>query len=438
MKQLFKGKKVTIMGLGLHGGGVGIAKFFCLQGADVLVTDLKTKEQLSVSIEKLKKFKIRYTLAKHEAEDFITADLIIKNPDVSNSSPYLEIARKNNVEIETDVNLFFKLSKAFIIGVTGTKGKSTVSSLIYRILKAKYGRVFLAGNIGVSPLELLFKIKKNDKVVLELSSFELEDLKQSPNIALIINIMEDHLNRYATMSDYIEAKKIIFKYQKKNDVLVLNNDDPLSKIFAKEAKSKVYFFSEKEREPEVKIDNLKLFGRHNLSNILAAVAVAKIFKIPSKTIEKIVKNFKGVPNRQEFIKEINGVKYFNDTTATIPEATIAAIYSFSENFPNSRLILICGGQNKGLKYGELSKVIKEKIEELVMLPGNASDKIKEDLSEYAKINEVSSMQDAVKKAKELAKKGDIVLLSPASASFNIFQNEFDRGEQFNKFVRDLK
>lgn len=430
-RQIFKNKKVVIMGLGLHGGGVGVAKFFCVQKANVTITDLKTKEQLSESIEKLKKFKIEYHLGGHKEEDFINADLIIRNPDVPSASPYLEIARKNNVPVETDISLFFKLSEAFIIGVTGTKGKSTTSSLIYHLLEAKYKRTFLAGNIGVSPLELLPKIKKEDRVVLELSSFELEGLTQSPNIAVITNILPDHLNRYGSMAEYIESKKIIFKYQKKNDILVLNNDDPIVREFAKEAKSKIVFFSK-----SIKPNGYKLFGEHNLSNLSAAIEVAKILKVPTKTIEKSLKGFKGVPSRQEFVKEINGVKYFNDTTATMPEATITAINTFSDNFPNSRLILICGGQNKGLEYDKLAGVIKNKVDKVIMLPGSASDKIKGSLSDYANIHEVSSMQQAVQKAKELSKKGDLVILSPAAASFNLFKNEFDRGKQFVEAVKN--
>jgi len=440
MKQLFKGKKVTIMGLGLHGGGVGVAKFFCNQGADVLVTDLKTKEQLEESIKKLKKFNIKYTLGKHEIDDFVTADLIVKNPDVPNSSPYLEIARKNNIKIETDINLFFELSDAFIVGVTGTKGKSTTASLIYHFLKSKYHRTFLAGNIGVSPLELLPKIKKGDKVILELSSFELESLQKSPDIAVITNILPDHLNRYKNMADYISAKEIIFKYQKNNNILVLNQDDSFSKKFAGKSKSNVFFFSEKEKKPEIKINNFKLFGKHNVSNLLSAVTVAKILKISLKNIEKLIKTFKGISSRQEFVKEVNGVKYFNDTTATMPEAVIVAIDSFYENLLGSQLILICGGQDKNLNYKNLAKEINQKISCLIILPGTASDKIKKEL---LKINskiltiEVSSMKEAVKEAKNKANKKDVVLLSPGAASFNLFKNEFDRGEQFKKFVKEL-
>lgn len=438
MKKLFKNKKVVIMGLGLHGGGVGAAKFFCKQGADVLITDLKTKDQLKESVAKLKGLKkINYTLGGHKGTDFIKADLIIKNPDVPNASPYLAIARKSSVPVETDVSLFFKLSKAFIIGVTGTKGKSTVASLIYHILKLKYKRVFLAGNIGVSPLELLLKLKKNDKIILELSSFELENLKQSPNIAVITNILPDHLNRYASMAEYIESKKIIFKYQKKSDVLILNSDDPVAKSFAKKAQSRVCFFSTKEKPAEL-ISNFKLFGEHNLSNLAAAIAAARELKIPGDSIIKSVKSFKGVESRQQFIREFKGVKYFNDTTATMPESVIVAINSFSERFPDSKLIFICGGQNKGLDYKKLAGAIKKRVGDLIMLPGTASDTIKEELLGFDKIHEVASMPEAVAKASSLAQKGDIVVLSPGAASFNIFKNEFDRGKQFVKAVKKLK
>jgi UDP-N-acetylmuramoylalanine--D-glutamate ligase len=273
----------------------------------------------------------------------------------------------------------------------------------------------LAGNIGLSPLEILSKVKKGDKVVLELSSFELDDLEQSPNIAVITNIMPDHLNRYAGMVEYIQSKKRIFKYQNENDILVLNADDPIVKEFAKEAKSKVFFSS----------------GQ-------LAIKVAEILGVSEKSIARSVRSFKGVSSRQEFIKEVNGVKYFNDTTATIPEAVIFAINSFIERFPKAKLIFICGGQNKGLNYARLSNEIKDKVGELVMLPGTASEKIKEELGEFRNLHEVPSMRDAVKKASGLAKKGDVVVLSPGAASFNLFKNEFDRGAQFIKFVKELK
>ena len=433
-KKEFKNKKVLIMGLGLNGGGVGVAKFFCKQGAEVLVTDLKSEQVLSESLKKLKKFRIKYVLGKHEEKDFLWADLIMKNPDVPNTSPYLEIAKKSNIEIETDISLFFKLSKSFIIGVTGTKGKSTTASLIYHILKQKYKRTFLAGNIGISPLELLAGLKNNDKVVLELSSFGLENLKQSPNIAVVTNIMTDHLNRYGTMAEYIEAKKVIFKYQSKNDCLVINNDDFIVRQFSKETKSKICYYSGK----NVNAKGFKLIGKNNLSNLSAAVTVAKLLKISEKKISAAIKSFKGVHSRQEFVREVKGVKYFNDTTATIPEAVVMAIDSFSEKFPNGKIFLICGGVYKGVDYKEMIDKIIEKMVGIILLPGNASDKIREGLNGYREIYEVLSMPDAVNRAYKLAKAGDIVILSPAASSFNLFKNEFDRGNQFVKEVKNIK
>lgn len=438
LKGNFKNKKVLIMGLGLHGGGVSVAKFFYNQGAEVLVTDLKPEEKLQESLEKLKGLKIKYTLGKHKEADFLWANLIIRNPDVPKTSPYLEIAQKNNITIETDISLFFKLSNAFIIGITGTKGKSTTTSLIYHLLKAKYKNIFIAGNIGVSPLEILPKVKKGDKVILELSNFQLEGLTQSPNISVVTNILPDHLNRYATMAEYVESKKSIFKFQTKKDYLVLNKDDFIVRQMAKETKAKICFFSTNDKPKDINLDAFKLIGDHNLSNLLAAVEVAKLMNIPAKTIEKSLKTFKGIPHRQEFIREVRGVKYFNDTAATMPDATIAAVNVFLENYPNSRLILICGGQNKGLKYDNLSKIIRERVDEIIMLPGTASEEIKKGLGNYTRIHQVSSMQEAVKKSKEFAKAGDIVLLSPAAASFNLFKNEFDRGNQFVEAVKNLK
>lgn len=427
------------MGLGLHGGGVDSAKFFYKQGASVLVTDLKTEEQLGESIKKLRSFKkIEYALGGHREDDFKTADLIIKNPDVPGHSPYLEIARQSNIEIQSDVGLFFKLSGAFIIGVTGSKGKSTTASLIFHLLRSKYKKIFLAGNIGVSPLSLLAKVKKGDKVVLELSSFELDDLNQSPNIAVVTNIMPDHLNRYADMSEYVNSKKRIFKFQGKKDILVLNGDDAVVRNFAAEATSRVCYFSKESKPENINLEGFKLYGNHNLSNLLAAIEVARIMKIPEKVIEKNIKTFKGVHSRQEFIREINGVKYFNDTTATIPEAVTSAIDSFSDRFRGANIFLICGGVYKGVDYRRMTERIRDKKVSLILLPGNASDKIKEKLPGYNRIAEVDNMREAVDKASKMARAGDLVILSPAASSFNIFKNEFDRGDQFNKFVKKLK
>ena len=408
------------MGLGLLEGGVGVAKFFCKQGADVLVTDLKTKRQLKESVDKLKGLSIEFVLGKHRKEDFINTDLVIKNPGVPADSSYLKIAKKHKIPIKTDVSIFFDLCQAPIIGITGTKGKSTTATLIYLLLKKKYNKTFLAGNIGISPLEILSKVTKKSKVVLELSSFELEDLKKSPHIAVVTTLFPDHLNRYKNFREYIEAKKPIFKYQKKNDILILNYDNPEVKKLASEAPSKVLFFRN--------------------SCISAALAVAKLFKISKKDIKKVLSNFKGVPNRQELIAAKKGVKYINDTTATTPQSAILAIRTFKKRFPNSGIILIAGGLDKNLNYKNLAEEIKRNVNFLILLPGTASNKIKKELGSFFKEPssfKVKSMRGAVKKVARFAQKGDIILLSPGAASFNLFKNEFDRGEQFKQAVKNL-
>ena len=421
--KLFKDKKIVIMGLGLLGGGIGAAKFFCKQGADVLVTDLKTRKQLKKSINSIsqayKDNNIKFVLGRHRKKDFINADLIIRNPGVPRESEYLKIAKHNNIPIKTDIDIFFDLCPGTIIGITGTKGKSTVATLIYLFLKKKYPKTFLAGNIGISPLEILSKINKKTKVVLELSSFELENLKKSPSIAVITVLFPDHLDRYKNFKDYVDAKKSIFKHQNKSDILVLNSD-PETKKLCSEAKSKVYFFKG--------------------SNSAAAVLVAELFKISKKDIKKVLSSFKGVAHRQEFVVEKKGVKYFNDTTATNPKAVIFAIETFRKRFPKSKIILIAGGKDKKLIYRSLARNIKNNVDYVILLPGTGSNKLKKELGslkEEPSSFKVKSMKEAVKKASSLAQKGDIVLLSPGAASFNLFENEFDRGNQFVKAVKKL-
>lgn len=446
------------MGLGLNNGGVGVAKYFCENGADVLVTDLKTRKELAKSLLKLKKYKIKYHLGEHLPEDFTKTDLVIKNPAVPVSSKFLQIAYDNNVKVETDTNIFFNLCPAKIIGVTGTKGKSTTATLIYELAKTQNKKTFLAGNIGVSPLEILNKLDDKSLVVLELSNFELEELEKSPHIAAITTVLPDHLNRYNSFAEYSATKKLIFKYQSPQDHLVLNYDNEITRDFAKLSKSNVYLFSaekktngcylengeiffNQEKEPIFDIKKLKIFGGHNVSNILSAVTVVKIMGISNDKIRNVLQNFTGVANRQELIAEKKGVKYINDTTATMPEAVIFAIRAIRQRFSNSEIILIVGGQDKNLSFTGLASEINKELKEIVLLPGTASDIIEEELSAIGsktKIIHVLSMQEAVKSAGEIAKRGDVVILSPGATSFNLFKNEFDRGDQFKKAVQKTK
>jgi len=455
-----RNKKITVMGLGLHGGGLGVTKWLAQQGAKVLVTDLKTRNQLIATIKKLTKYKIQYILGKHRSLDFENADMIIKNPGVPKESKYLAIARKKGIPIETDMSLFFRLCPAPIIDITGTKGKSTLTTIIYEIFKHTGKKPVMAGNIRISPLEQLSKIKKTTPVILELSSWQLEDmahLKVSPHIAVITNIMADHLNRYKNMAKYIKAKKLIFQYQKPDDYIILNRDNPITKKLGQEVKSHRFWFSmgyfpeengsfikngwlvfrmNGKETKVIAVKNIKIPGQHNIYHVLAAIVIAMINQIKPQTIRKTFQNFKGVPGRLELIRKYKTRKFYNDTTATTPEAAIAALDSFKQ-----KVILIAGGADKKLNFKKLSKKIKQKVKYLVLLKGTATDKLIKALGKVFSskfIIQCSSMQEAVMLAWKNSKEGDIILLSSGAASFGIFINEFDRGDKFNLCVKEIK
>ena len=480
----FKNKKVTIIGLGLHGGGVGVAKFFSRLGAKVLVTDLRNKEDLKESLEQLKGKSIKYVLNQHRPEDFINTDLVIRNPSVPDKSKYIEIAREHRVPIETDIGIFFELCPALIIGVTGSKGKSTVATLISKFLAKEHGRVILAGNIRSSVLQKLNKINKESLVVLELSSWQLAGLRshrQSPHCAVFTNILPDHLNRYKSINEYIEDKKEILRWQKSKDYLILNYDDKIVRNFAQGVKSQVFYYSqdngltsnlEKGRlgafvkgekilfdqanlgveplnrssipkfEEICSLDDISLRGKHNIDNVLAAVTVAKLYQVSNKSIKKVLNKFKSLEGRLELVKIINGVKYINDTTATIPEACLAALNSFPSN---RHIILIAGGNDKNMDFSQLAEMVNRKVKKIIFLEGTATPKFEKALkgqieltsSQLKVIGPLSSMEQAVVEAEKEAKEKDIVLLSPAATSFGLFRHEFERGEAFVKAVNDL-
>ena len=441
------------MGLRLLGRWTGLIKYLLSQGARLTVTDLKSKKMLAPSIKEVQNFysklkqegknihKMKFILGEHRLEDFKTADFIFKTAGVPLDSIYIEEARKNEIPVLMDDALFGLESPCPVIGVTGTRGKTTTATLIYELLKETRKKVYLAGNIkGMATLPLVRKIKKDDLAVLELSSWQLqgwEDLKISPHVAVVTNIFSDHMNYYKNdFKKYLNDKAAIFKNQTKKDFLILNKNCIQSKMFAKMAKGKVIWFSAEDVPKNWKV---KIVGKHNLENIAAAMAVGRLFKIPSSKIKKIVESFVGVPGRLQFIKEKNGARYYNDTTSTMPEATIAALSSLGEKAKN--IILIAGGTDKNLDFKNLAQSIKNHTKGVVLLNGTATEKISQALREsgYSSPLVISkNMKEAVGSAKGMAEKGDIVLFSPASTSFGMFKNEYDRGEHFEKEISALK
>jgi len=452
-----KGKKITVMGLGILGGGTGVVKFLVKHGAKVLVTDLKSRRELANSLKQLKSFRIQYVLGRHRLSDFIDSDLIIKNPAVPNDSKFLKAAARHKVPIENDASLFFQYCPVPIIGITGTKGKSTTVALLERILKKSGILVVLVGHNTTSVLDRIELIKPNCLALFELSSWRLEGLaktKKSPWIAVVTNVLPDHLNTYRGMKEYQAAKKNIYRFQNSGDYVILNKDNEITRSFGKKVPSQRYWFSlktfSKQNGAFVKdgkiffssrgkvslvanLADLKIKGDHNTHNALAAVTVAKLLKVNNEDITSALCSFKGMPGRLEQIRVLRGVKFYNDTAATNPAATISALRSFRQ-----KVTLIAGGQNKGLDYFPLAQEIAKKVNDLVLLPGSASNELAKHLNYLDfSFGQNDSLALALGAAYRKAKKGDIILFSPGAASFNLFKNEFDRGNKFKKIVNKL-
>lgn len=463
----FKDKRVVIMGLGNYkeGSGIAAARFFARARARVLVTDIKPKAYFVGQLARLARYRnIRYAFGGHASADFKNADYIIKNPDVPKNSPYLAVAKKHGVPVHNDWSIFLSVSDVPVIGVTGTKGKTTTATLLNAFLQEHY-QTILCGNMGISPLAVLDKAKKGDVVVAELSSWNLQQLptiKKSPHISVITNLFPEHLNKYGNHAEYYKDKEYIFAYQSEGDFLIANRDNAELKKRVKRARSRVFWFSTKPFKGEgiyVKnnivyldvsrpsklgretsklrichVSDIKLKGRHNLENALAAMCAAIIAHGTPAYIRKVLRTFTGVPNRFELVRTVDGIAYYNDTTATMPDAVIAALRTLD----SERIILLAGGTDKKLDYQALAKEIKKYRVRLVLFAGTATDKIIRELKKYPYIlGTAQSMKEAMRMVRANAKKGDSVLLSPAAASFGIFKNEFDRGEQFCKIVKKL-
>lgn len=452
------------MGLGLHGGGIGTVRFLSGAGAKVTVTDLKSKEELAPSLEKLKDLKnIEYVLGQHRPEDFAGADMVVKTPPAPWSNKYIKLALEKNIPVEVDSSLFFKLCKNPIIGITGTRGKTTTATLIFEILKTAGKNPIKAGIGQIPVLNKLSELKKDSVVVFELSSWRLCALgryKLSPRIAVLTNAYRDHFNYYKTMEAYVADKKNIFLYQKPEETCVINWDNETLRGLAEEIKSNVVKFSMDrisdgkavfvedgaiylnngvDEKKVMEIADIRIRGAHNIPNILAAIGASEAMGADLASMKKAIANFSGLPHRLEFIRELGGVKYFNDTAATSPEGALAGINSFSEP-----VILISGGADKNLDVSELGESIAEKVKGVVFLKGTATEKIISEVKKHIPAGEerefvvVDSMEKAVELARGSAEPGDVVLLSPGVASFGLFTNEFDRGDKFKEAVKNLK
>jgi len=428
-KDFFSGKRVTLMGLGLLGRGIGDAAFLAQCGAKLLVTDRKNKDELSSSLAQLAQHKnVSYILGEHRIEDFKHCDMVIKAAGVPLDSPYIAEARKNGVPVYMTTALFAKFAReagATLVGITGTRGKSTVTHLIYHVLKNSGRQVHLGGNVrGLSTLALIPGVQAGDIAVLELDSWQLQgfgDLKISPDIAVFTNLMPDHLNYYPTMEQYFSDKANIFKNQKKGDVLFVRGE---VRSLVEGARPPVAPVVPPALSKEWK---LKLRGEHNRENAALAVAVLRALGVAEEKIRAGLESFESVEGRLQLLTEINGCTVYNDNNATTPDATVVALRSFDK-----KVILIAGGADKGLDTAPLLRAMAEHSKKVLLLEGTGTDRIKNELPNTTIYRSVA---DAVGDALDATEPGDVVLFSPGFASFGLFKNEYDRNDQFIRAVQ---
>ncbi len=443
-KKQFKDKKVTIMGLGLLGRGIGYTKFLAECGADLIVTDLKTKKELASSLKVLAKYKnIKFVLGEHRLEDFRNIDMIIKNPGVPMDSIYIAEARKNDIPIEMDASLFAKCApEVKIVGVTGTRGKSMTTTLIYEILSANENllkhKVYLGGNLrGVATLPLLKKVKDGDILVAELDSWQLQGFGEaqiSPTVSVFTTFMRDHMNYYKDdMQIYFADKANIFKYQKRGDVLVVRKE--MKKLIPKNLASKLVIDNEK----FVQDWKFAVPGIHQRANLACAVEVAKLFNIPEAKIKKVVKDFNGLEGRLQYLKTVKGAKIYNDNNATTPEATIASLEALKSNKANSKnIILITGGNDKGIDIKNFVNAINKYCKFVATIPGTGTDKLVTSGKLIVSSMNADDLKNAVTQALKQSKKGDVILFSPSFSSFSQYNNEYERNDDFIKIIKKLE
>lgn len=454
--QYIKEKNVALIGLGVS--NIPLLDYFTNIGAKITVFDNREKDNIPKEIlKKIEDKSIKVNLGPGNLEKLIGFDIIFRSPSCMPTIKELQEEKERGAIITTEIEMLMKLCPGKLIGITGSDGKTTTTSLIYEILKKSGYNCYLGGNIGTPLFTKLPEMKPTDIIILELSSFQLMEMDVSPDISVITNITPNHLNVHSSYDEYIQAKANIFKNQKEDNLLVLNYDNMITKNMAKEAIGKVTFFSSKAKlEDGIILDNdiikvckdklrrhilntkdIILRGTHNYENICAAIAATERL-VSIEDAVNAIKEFKGVEHRVELVRQINGVKWYNDSIGTSPTRTIAGLNSFDE-----RIVLIAGGYDKHLDYTPIAKPILEKVDSLILIGDTAMkifDAVKqeeENQNKQIKIYMCSKFEEIVETANKVAKPGQVVLFSPASASFDMFKNFEERGNKFKELVNKL-
>lgn len=451
-----KGKRVAFVGLGRS--NLPLIKMFCDSGAVVFACDSRAEDVLGANAQLAKEYGATLSLGENYLSD-LDVDMLFRTPGMKFFSPELDTLREKGTEITSEMELFFELCPCKTIAITGSDGKTTTTTIISELLKTQGYTVHLGGNIGNPLMPEIFEIKEDDVAVVELSSFQLISMKKSPNVAVVTNLAPNHLDWHKDMEEYIEAKRNIICFQNESDVAVLNHDNEITDGFSKDVKGNLRYFSSAEKVEKgayisdgsirfaddngdrevLKISDILIPGHHNIENYMAAIS-ATYGLVDLETIKSVARTFNGVRHRAQLVREFEGVRYYNDSIASSPTRTACGMLSLFEE----KIILICGGYDKKIPYTPLGPVICKKVKTLILM-GATADKIEEAVkasAEYAEgapvILHADNMEEAVLLARENAASGDIVSLSPASASFDKYRDFEERGNHFISIVNELK
>jgi UDP-N-acetylmuramoylalanine--D-glutamate ligase len=459
----WSGKKVIVIGAARQ--GTALSRYLASKGAQVILTDMHSLDDLPANLPDLEKLGIQLRLGGHPLELLEGADLVCVSGGVPLTIPFIQAAMQRGIPLSNDSQIFLEACPAQVIGITGSSGKTTTTALVglmaqkYFEMKQNGHRAWVGGNIGNPLIEQVDQIDEDDLVVLELSSFQLELMTRSPQIAAILNITPNHLDRHGSMQAYIAAKSRILRFQHAGDVAILNRDDPGSWSLAEHLKSDLISFGFQNPDSKqngtyiykdaiwlqlgreslkmLPLEWIQLPGRHNIANVLAACAIAAAASLALPAIQTAIEEFTGIPHRLEFIRNINGADWYNDSIATAPERTMAAIEAFE-----GPLVLLLGGRDKNLPWDDLAQLIHQRVRAVVLF-GEAAGLIEKALGAVKKgetlqvISRCNTLEEAVQAAAKLAQPGDTVLLSPGCTSFDAFKDFEERGEYFRKLVNAL-
>ena len=458
MKTNWKDTRVLVLGAARQ--GLALARWLSLHGAKVTLSDVRSADELRVARESMAEYPIQWVLGGHPLELLDSTDVLCLSGGIPLTLPIAVEAVKRGIPLSNDSQIFMEVVPCKTVGITGSAGKTTTTTLVGNMAKNTFGdKAYVGGNIGDPLINYVDNMQADDIAILELSSFQLDQMTISPNVAVILNITPNHLDRHGRMEDYTAAKARILAFQSKDDIAILGRDDEGAWSLRAKVKGKLFTFSLHELEagldgayyqdgllnlregnsylPLIVSEKIQLRGYHNVLNVLAAFAIGHAAGFPLDAMLEAVEEFRGVPHRLEFVRELRGVRWYNDSMATAPERSLAAIRSFDEP-----IVLLLGGRDKDLPWEELMQLVSGRVDHVVLF-GEAAEKIQETVNRLGlsqqrfTITRVDNLHEAVVKAAELAEVGDIVLLSPGGTSFDEFKDFAERGERFKEWVQEL-